>query len=279
MKKSSAWLLVILLASAVLLTACGGSKQPAPAGEGSKQTETKTDDSLERVKKAGKLVVAIDATYPPMEFIEGDKPVGFDVDLAEAVAKKLGVKAEFVVADWNGILTGLQAKRYDVIMSSMSITPERQQQANFVQYFEMSEVFVTKPGIAIKSEKDLAGKIVAVQAETTAHNWVEKLKKESVRDIKEIRSFGSGTETLLELKNNRADVVVIEEPVGLYYAKKDPANYVVTGRAMEPEPIGVAIRKEDVALQKAIEQAVKDVRADGTYKQISEKWFGKELGK
>jgi polar amino acid transport system substrate-binding protein len=285
MKKGSALLLTLLLAISVLVSACGGSKSPATSssgGEGNKAPAAASGDgSLDRVKKAGKLLVAVDATYPPMEFVDqdGKTVIGFDVDLANEIAKKLGVKAEFVVMDWDGILSGLLAKRYDVIMSSMNITPERQQQANFVEYVKMSQVFVSKKGVDVKTEKDLAGKTVVVQAETTSHEWVEKVKKESVKDIKEIRSFKGATDAFLEVKNGRGDVIVIDEPVGLYYAKQDPSTFTVTGRAMDPEPVGIAIRKEDVELQQAIDKAVKDLQADGTFKKVSEKWFGKELGK
>ena len=83
---------------------------------------------LARVRSAGVLRVAIDATYPPMEFLENGQPVGFDVDLSRELARKLGVTAEFIVMDWDGILAGLTSGRYDIIVSSMNITPERRQQ-------------------------------------------------------------------------------------------------------------------------------------------------------
>jgi ABC-type amino acid transport substrate-binding protein len=270
MKKSSRFLMVILLLAAVVLTACGGAK-PSASGSG--------DGSLERVKKAGKLVVAVDTTYPPMEYVEGDKIVGYDVDLAKAIAQKMGVQAEFVSSDWDGILSGLLAKRYDVIMSSMNITPVRLEQVNFVEYAKMSQVFVSANGNNVKTEKDLSGKVVVVQADTTSHLWADKVKAETVKDIKEIRSFKGATDAFLEVKNGRGDVVVIDEPVGLYYAKLDAATFKVTGRAMDAEPIGVAIRKEDNDLKAGIEKAIKDLRNDGTYKKIAEQWFGGELGK
>jgi ABC-type amino acid transport substrate-binding protein len=271
MRRSRIWSVVALLALVSVLAACGGTT-PASGGDG----------SLDRVKKAGHLVVAFDATYPPMEFIDADGKtvIGFDVDLAGAVAKKLGVELKVENVDWNGIIAGLTTgKRYDVIMSSMNITEERQKQVNFVEYVRMSQVFVSRKGGAVKTEQDLAGKVVAVQAETTSHEWVDQIKKDKVKDIKEIRSFPGATDTFAEVKNQRADVIIIDEPVGLYYAKLDAATFEVTGQALEPEAVGAAIRKEDAELMKAIEQAIKDLKADGTYKTISEKWFGRELGK
>jgi ABC-type amino acid transport substrate-binding protein len=233
---------------------------------------------LERVKKAGKLVVAIDATYPPMESEGPDgKPVGFDIDFANELAKRLGVKAEFVVMGWDGILAGLQSKRYDVIISSMNITPDRQKQVDFVEYVKMSQLFVAKKGTIVSSEKDLAGKVVAVQADTTSMEWLEKAKKDGVA-IKDIKAFKLATDTFAAVKAGQAEVLVTDEPVGKYYAKQDAATFQVTGRAMAPEPVGIAIRKADSDLTKEISKHVEAMKQDGTLKKVSEQWFGGELG-
>lgn len=280
MKKSSAFLMVILLLAISLLAACGGAKTEAPKAEAEKPAAAPAGDgSLDRVKKAGALKIAIEAAYPPMEYIDADGKtfIGFDVDYAKALAAKLGVKADFQNVAWDGILTGLTSGRYDVIISSMNITDERKKEANFVEYVKMSQVFVSRDGVAVKTEADLAGKIIAVQAETTSHIMVDELKKAKVKDIKEIRSFPTGTDTFIELKNKRADVVVIDEPVGRYFAKKE--NLKVTGQAATPEPVGIAMKKADIELMKAIEKAVADLKADGTLKKLSDQWFGGELGK
>jgi len=280
MMKSSRFLAVILLLVAFMVAACGGAKktETAPAGE-TKQPAAQGDGSLDRVKKAGKLVIGMDTTYPPMEFIDGSKTVGFDVDMANALAQKLGVKAEPTTVDWNGIITGLLSKRYDVIMSSMNITDERKLQVNFIEYARMSQVFVTKKGLEVKSEKDLAGKTVLVQDGTTSHDYVKEVKEQRVKDIKNIISYPSSSEAFQALKNGKGEVIVIDEPVGLYYVKKDATTFVITGRAIEPEPVGIAIRKDDVELMKALEKALADLKSDGTYKKISVEWFGGELGK
>ncbi|HYF91902.1 MAG TPA: ABC transporter substrate-binding protein [Symbiobacteriaceae bacterium] len=285
MKKSSRFLAVILLALSVLLAACGGAKKteqapaPAPAGETKQPAAPAGDGSLDRVKKAGKLMVGMDTTYPPMEYVEGSTVVGFDVELANAIAAKMGVKAEVVTVDWNGIITGLLSKRYDVIISSMNITDERKKEVNFVEYARMSQVFVSTKGAQVKTEKDMAGKTVLVQDGTTSHDYVKEAKEQRVKDIKGIISYGGATEAFQALKNGKGEVVVIDEPVGLFYVKKDAVTFAITGRAIEPEPVGIAVRKEDAELTKALEKAVSDLRADGTYKKISESWFGGELGK
>lgn len=290
MKKSSVLLSVLLLMSTTVVAACGGAKQetkpaPAPAPAADKKAEAPApaagDGSLDRVKKAGKILFGVDSTYPPMEFIDKDGKtiIGFDVDLAKAMAAKMGLQAEFQTFDFDGLIPGLNAKRMDGIISSMNITEERSKQVNFIEYAKMSQIFVSKKGVTVKTEKDLAGKTVIVQAETTSQEYVDKLKKDSIKDIKEIRTFKAATDVFLELKNGRGDVIIIDEPVGRYYAKLDAATFTVTGQAMSPEPVGIAIRKEDKSLQEALTKALADVKADGTYKKISEQWFGGELGK
>ena len=234
---------------------------------------------LERVQKEGKLLVAIDATYPPMES-EGDdgKPVGFDIDFANEVAKRLGVKADFVVMNWDGILAGLSSGRYDAIISTMNVTPEREKAADFVEYVRMSQVFVSKKGgVQATSEKDLTGKVVAVQADTTSYDYVEKAKKAGVA-LKEMKAFKLATDAFAALRAGQADLIVIDEPVARYYVKRDPGFFVITGRALAPEPVGVATKKGDNALHGAMVKAISGMKQDGTLKRLQDKWFGGELG-
>lgn len=232
---------------------------------------------LKAIKKEGVIRIAIDATYPPMEF-EGDdgKVKGFDIDFSHELAKRIGVKADFEVMSWDGILAGLQSKRYDAIVSSMNITEDRKKQVAFVPYIQMSQVFVVKGSTVVKSEKDLAAKIVAVQADTTSYEAVQNYKKSGVA-IKEIKSFKNATDTFAAMKAGQADVIVIDEPVGLYYAKQDK-TFVVAGRAIAPEPIGIAIRQGDKELLQEVQSAVDGMKKDGTLKKISMEWFGSELG-
>jgi ABC-type amino acid transport substrate-binding protein len=223
------------------------------------------------------LRVAVDATYPPMEF-EGDdgKVTGFDVDFSKELAKELGRPVEFVVMNWDGILAGLQSGRYDVIISSMNITPERSKQVNFVPYLSLAQVFVSRTGVgAVRSELELAGKVVAVQADTTSHELVQKIG--SRVKIKEIRAFKGATDCFSALKSKQADVIVIDEPVGLYYSKLSPKVFEVTGKASRSEPIGIAIRKKDQELFQAIGLAVEKIKKSPRWAEMSQRWFGRVL--
>ena len=229
---------------------------------------------LDAVVKAGKLRIAVDTTYPPMEFesVEG-KIIGLDIDLARAIAQELKVKAEFIVMPWDGILAGLQSNRYDIIMSSMNITPERAAQVNFVPYISMGQVFVVKTSSSpVTTEKDLAGKIVAVQVDTTSFTAVEAMKKSGIK-INDIKTFPGATDTFSALKAGQANVIVTDEAVGRYYTGLDSKTFVVSGVAMKPEPIGIAVKKSDAKLFKALEAAVKTIKANGTYARIYKEWL------
>ena len=239
-------------------------------------TSTYAND-LDAVIKSGKLRIAVDTTYPPMEFQDDDgKIIGLDVDLARELAKILKVNLEFIVMPWDGILAGLQSNRYDIIMSAMNITPERSQQVNFVPYIMMGQVFVSKkPSKLYKNEKDLAGKVIAVQADTTSFTAVEGFQKAGIK-IKEIKAFKGATEAFSALKSNQAEVIVIDEAVGLYYSGLDQKTFQVSGEAMKPEPIGIAVKKSDTKLLKALEAATKTIKANGTFAKIYKQWLKKD---
>lgn len=270
MRKKSLASLALLLALALVLAACS-----KPSGV----SVSNTDGSYERVKKAGSLRVAIDTTYPPMEFEGKDgNPVGFDIDFATELAKRLGVKVQFVVMDWDGIIAGLTSGRYDVIISSMNITEDRLLSVDFVEYIQMSQVFLAKQGTSVTKEEELAGKVVAVQADTTSHEWVEEAISKGIA-VKELKAYGDATDALQAVKVGQAEVIVIDEPVGRYYAAQDSSTFAVTGQAMAPEPVGIAINKQDKDLSAAIAKAVDDMKSDGGLKKISTSWFGGELGK
>jgi polar amino acid transport system substrate-binding protein len=229
---------------------------------------------LNEIVKSGKLKIAIDATYPPMEFQADDgKAIGLDVDLARELGKILKVEVEFIVMPWDGVLAGLQSNRYDIIMSAMNITEERKQQVNFVPYMMMGQIFVIKKSAKpIKNEKDLAGKVIAVQADTTSYTAVEGFKKSGIA-IKEIKAFKGGTETFSALKSNQADVIVIDEAVGLYYVGLDQKTFHISGVALRPEPIGIAVRKNDTKLFNALDSAVKLIKGNGTFNKVYKQWL------
>ncbi len=249
----SALLVLLTLVALVTFSACQTSE---------------ADTSLSDVQKKGTLVVATDDTYPPLEWNDNGVIKGYDIDVAAEVASRLGVEAEFVSSKWDGLITGLQGKQYGAVISCMNITPARLLEANFVEYQQWIQVIVMAPDAEPAATlEELEGKRIAVQVATTSEEMAQ-----SVKDA-EVTSFESFDTTFMELKNKRCDAIVIDEPVGMYYQKKNPDDFVITGSAGERAPVGIAVRKGAAALTEAIEKAVKDMNEDGGSQEIFDRWF------
>ncbi len=261
MKKSSALVAVILLLAMSVLTACSSSS----SGGG--------DGSLDRVKKAGKLVICVDDAYAPMEFHdEKGNLVGFDVDMMAVVAEKLGVKSEWKPTAWDGIIASLKSKQCDMIVSSMNITDERKKEVNFTDaYHQMGQVMMVAKGNPKKLNtlKDLEGKTIAVQIGTTNAEAAKAVKGATVKE------FDTFPMAMQEVANGRADATIADTPVGKYYLVQNPNLGEVVGAEIDPLPVGGAIRKEDNQLREAVNKALADMTKDGTMEKTKAKWFGK----
>lgn len=243
----------------------------------SKKDGAQYANTLEKVQKTKKILIGVDDTYPPMEFKDdSNKLVGFDVDVAEAVAKKLGVTIEWMSTSWDGIFTSLSSKRFDVIHSSVSITDERKETMIFTDPYITggTAIYVKKGNTNIKTSDDLKGKVVGVQAQTTADEVVTKLGA-----TKEIKKYTGMTEAFLDLENGRVEAVVSDPMVGNYYVSKQPDKFDAPKSNLTEEPIGVAFRKEDTQLRDAYNKAMSELKADGTLSSISKKWFGSDIYK
>ncbi len=262
-KKKLAALGVLLLCAMLVLTGCSSSSS--------------SDDPL----ADGVLTIAVDDTYLPMEFRDDNNDlVGFDIDLGNALAEQLGVKAEFVTVAWDGIFTGLTSNQYDVIISSTSITPERQES------YSQSDPYIAN-GIVIVSRVDdtskattfeeLAGSTVGVQLETSADVAAQTLQEETGTDIT-LKQFDGMLDAFSALEGKQIDYVMTDEAVAQYYVAQKPETFVIsTTTPLTNEPIGVTARKEDTALTEKINEALKKLKEDGTLKSISEKWLGADM--
>lgn len=220
------------------------------------------------------LTIGVDDSYPPMEY-RNDKNelVGFDVALAEALGKKMGMKVEFISTAWDGIFQGLDTENYDVIISSVSITPKRLETFLFSEpYLANGQVIVVKPGDkSVTKPEDLDGKNVGVQIGTTADTAVQKYME--TLDINLIK-YDEIIQTFTAMNAGYVDYIVVDYPVAIEYVAKDPTNFEISTAQLTNEPIGVCIRKEDTELKEKIDKALDELRKDGTLKAISEEWLG-----
>jgi polar amino acid transport system substrate-binding protein len=243
-----------MLILATMLSACGSAK----------------DENV--------LRVGIDDTYPPMEYKDdAGANAGFDIEVANALGEKLGMKVEFVTTAWTAIFSALDANKYDCIISSLSITEERKKTLSYTRpYISNSQVIVVKKDTqGISSEKDLGGKIVCVQMGTTSdESCKEFMKKTPFKDYKQYEKM---TEALSELKIGRVDALVTDLVVAKYFVAKDPDSYTIVDTTLPKEPIGVAVKKANTDLSAKLDKALEDIMKDGTLKKISEKWFGEDM--
>ncbi len=221
-------------------------------------------------------IVASDGTWPPMEYLDDKKQiVGYSSDYIKAVAKEMGINIEVRNVAWDGIFAGVAAGNYDVIASSVTITPERQKQFLFSDpYCEIRQSVIMPLGKSIKDLAELKGKKVGGQIGTTGIFVLEKANVGAV--IKEYEDVGLAMQ---DMANGRIDAVICDGPVAKFYAnkKKDFENkFHVTLTTGDPEFYGFTLQKGNDALVKIINEGIAKVKAKGIEKELMLKWMGQE---
>ncbi len=229
-----------------------------------------------------KLRLGTEGAYPPFNFIEPNGTAGgFDVEIGLALCEKMDADCEVVTQDWDGIIPGLQAKKYDFIIASMSITDERKQQVAFTDPYYKSALALVAPkdsDIVDVSPEALAGKVIGSQAGTTQGNYAQTFTKSDVK------LYPTQEEVNLDLLNGRLDLQVSDYLPMLDWVNNSPEGACckfigkpVTDPAFVGEGIAIALRKEDDDLRNRMNEALKAIRADGTYAAISDKYFHTDI--
>jgi len=230
-----------------------------------------TASTLDDIKARGTIIIGTDATYPPMEYYdEAGNMIGFDIDLGNAIAEVLGVKAEFIDTAWDGIFPALDAKKFDIIMSSTSITEERLKSKDMSDpYYKTSQaIAVRKDDDSIKGPDDLIGKVVAVQIGTTGDFAVSEIE-----GIKESKRFDTTDKAYIEVLNKRADAVVNDLSEVSFRMSILPDMKIAATFKEGEENYGITMRKGETELLKAINEALAQLRESGKYQEIYNKWF------
>ena len=215
------------------------------------------------------LRVATDATFMPFEFQENGKLTGFDIELVEAVAQKMGKKVEWTSIDFKGLIPGLLAKRFDMAVSAIYITDERRKVVDFTDpYYPGGLVMlVKKDNTTINGPDDLAGKKVSVQVGTKSVAYLqEKFPKVERVEVEKNQEMFS----LVEI--GRVDAAVTGKPAAKLFAKSRPTVKVID-KQLTVEEYGMAVRKDLPELTKELNAAIAKVKADGTYDKLVQKWF------
>jgi polar amino acid transport system substrate-binding protein len=224
-------------------------------------------------KKTSKIVIATDATWPPMEMVDESKNiVGFDIDLMNAAAKAGGFEVEFKNTAWDGIFAGLEGGKYDAVMSSVTITDERKQTMDFsVPYINAGQILVVKNNVSgVETLADLKGKTVAAQIGTTGAFEIDKVTSLKKKEYDEIGL------AFADLANGRVDAVVCDTPVAAQYALQNDeykGKLKIVGRPFTDEYYGVAVKKGNKKVLDTVNKGLKKVLDAGGNKAIEDKWL------
>ena len=281
-------LLVAGLATAGLaLSACGSDTLDGSSTSSTSSTSSSSSASVdpalaaklpEKIKSAGKIVVGSDASYAPNEFLDqdGKTVVGMDVDLFNAVAAKLGVKAEFQNAGFDTIILGVSSGKYDVGVSSFTINDERKKQVNMVSYFNAGTQWAVKAGNPKKVDPDNAcGLNIGVQKGTVQIDDLTARSKKCTYAgkpaIKQIIDADQSKVTA-SVVSGKSDAMLADSPVGLYAVKQTGGQLEALGDIYDAAPYGFVVPKDQTDFAQAIADALKAMAADGSYKAALDKW-------
>lgn len=241
-------------------------------GTNSTATSEKTGGAVgSRVEQNKVIKVAFEGTYPPFNYQNEQKQfVGFDVDISNEIAKRLGVKAEFIATPWDGLIGGLQADKFDIIISQMSINEERKKSVDFTDpYVITGAVLIMRQETNdIVKLEDIKDKKVGVGAGST----FEKVAR-SVQGA-DVRGYKSAGEYFTDLQNKRLDVIINDSLVAAYRIKQNNLALKASPSLVSKDIIGMAIKQGNTDFVAKVNKALADIRQDGTYDQLFMKWFG-----
>jgi polar amino acid transport system substrate-binding protein len=260
MKKKLSFLSVILSAG-LLMSACGG-------GSG----ESSSEDGGLNLLEEGKFTTASSGLYKPFSFEEGGKLTGFDVEISNALAEEMGLEPNPITTPFETIIQGLTTNRYDAIIGSLAITKARAEQVSFSDpyYYSGGAIFVHANNEEIKSEADLKDKKIGVVGQSTYDTAAQEYTKD-------IQYYNSDVVALQDLAiEGRLDAVITSDVVG-YEAQNTGLEVKMIGDPLWIEKAAVAVRKDDEELLKAVNEALATLVENGTYEEISNKWFGRNL--
>ena len=287
MKRTLSLLMAVLMLTAVVLTGCSsggttsGAASSSDASSASSEAESESsaaeeNDLLAQIKEKGTITVAMEGTWAPWTYHDAeDNLVGYDVEVAQNIAEKLGVEVNFVEGEWDGLLAGLDAGRYDIMVNGVDITPERAEKYDFsTPYaFNRTAVITKADDDSINTLEDLKGKKTA----NTISSTYAELAEQYGATVTGVDDLNQTFELLL---SGRIDATLNAEMTFYDYTKEHPdANVKIAVLTDDANQIAIPMRKGDetAALRTAIDAAIDELRADGTLKALSEKYFGRDI--
>lgn len=220
------------------------------------------------------LKMGIEAAYPPFNNKDASgQVVGFDKEIGDALCAKMKAECSVVTSDWDGIIPALNAKKFDFLISSLSITEERKAAVDFTDpYYSNKLQFIAPKNVDFKTDKDsLKGKTIGTQRATLAGTWLEDTYGDDIK----VSLYDTQENAYLDLTSGRVDAILADKYANYDWLKTDAGkNYEFKGDpVVESDKIGIAVRKGDNELRNKLNAALNEIVADGTYKKINDKYF------
>lgn len=280
MKKKIAMILAVVMCFGMLMAGCGNSNKETEDKETTRETSAKEDESLQKVLDKGELVMGLDPAFPPMGFTDDNQDlVGFDIDVAKELCERMGIELVLTPIDWDTKEQELETEAIDCIWNGFTLSPARAEQLLCSEpYMDNTQVVVVLKDSDVQTLDDLAGKTITVQSTSTAEDAIDENTefKESLGDVISVKD---NVQAMLELGQNSSDAVVMDKVVAMYYMEQHKDEYRVLDEELSQEEYVIGFRKGDQALCDEIIKRLKDMAADGSLAEISNKWFGEDITK
>ena len=252
------------LAMVLSLTACG-------SGSGS-------GDLLAQIQKKGTMTVAMEGDWAPWTYHDDTEAlVGYDVDVAKAIGEKLGVEVEFVEGEWDGLLSGMEAGRYDMVINGVDVTPERSETYDFSEPYAY-----IRTALVVRSDNEDIHGFEDLKGRTTANSIGSTYMELAEQYGATVSGVDTLDETIQTVLQGRVDATLNADQSFFDYLREHPdAEIKIVAETEEANPIAIPMRKgqETAALKAAVDQAILDLKADGTLSALSEKYFGADISK
>lgn len=242
------------------------------------KAESGEDNSLAAIRESGVFVLGLDDSFPPMGFRNEDNEiVGYDIDLAREVTKRMGVTLKLQPIDWNAKEQELNTGNIDCIWNGFTITPERAKMINFTKpYLKNAQVLVVREDSPVKTLKDLKGKTVGLQAGSSAANALEDAA-DFRASLKGVVEFKDNLLALMDLEARGVEAVVMDLMVANDNINRSGKAYRILSEDLAAEEYGIGFRKQDAALRNEVQRILEEMAADGTIAGIAKKWFGADI--
>ena len=273
MKKLAALLLAAALS--VSVTACGGGASSQPSEGSSAPAASAGASSSAGVKtiEAGTITMSTNAEFEPFEYRSGDKIVGIDVEIANKIAKKLGLTLKINDVAFDSLIMELQTNKCDFVAAGMTVDEDRKKNVDFSEpYFDASQAIIVPKGSTIKSRTDLNGKTVGVQQGTTGDQYCTNEKGTSDVKVGTVKRYNKGADAISDMISGRIDAVVIDNFPATKFVEKNSGKIQKLSDAMTVEQYAVAVHKGNAALLEQINAVLKDMKSSGELDQIVNKY-------